>query len=184
MAEGLPGQAGRELIQPDKGIIMDAETLEYKLFQFNPIPIDEDISTDFKEIKAAGISHPFYQYASGNSDQIKFELYLNDLWFQRTKPNYTEDFIRFLYRFRPERGATRFDPPPPIIIAYGPFYRNGLVSGMQISRTRLDPSTLAAIEATVTLSIITLPAPDLSNTARNKIKNEVYATNTTLGEWY
>jgi len=141
------------IAKPIKAILMDARTLQFRRFQFNPEPLDESIQVAYQEITAPGLSHPFFQYVGGNSDEITFEIHLNDAG---EHLGYTEDFMAFLDRFRPRRN-TQFSPPPPVILSYGPYQKTGIVTSMKISRERFDSRSLRTTKATISLSIKTLP---------------------------
>ena len=59
-----------------KGYIVDVVTRESLVFQHNPDEITDDKSTDFATIKVPGMSHPRYQYVSGEARKISFKLSL------------------------------------------------------------------------------------------------------------
>jgi hypothetical protein len=158
------------MISPAKGVIMDAVTYEYLFFQFNPVPIEESLGTNFEEMNSPGMSHPFFQYVNGKADSITFDLNLNDFGFSERNDGYTENFLKFLSRFKPDRGGARFSPPPPVIIAYGTFYRTGIIQDMKITRNRFSRD-LKTIEAVVSITMATLPISSMDNTALATIAN-------------
>lgn len=132
---------------------MDGRTLEFRRFQFNPTPLEEDLSVEYKDIRGAGMSHPFFQYVGGNADEITFDINLND---KGERLGFTEEFLRFMSRFRP-KNMTQFSPPPPIILSYGTMQRTGLVTNMKITRDRFDPRSLSTTKAQISITIKTLP---------------------------
>ena len=58
------------------GYIVDVVTRESLEFQYNPDEITDEKSTDFATIKVPGMSHPRYQYVSGEARKISFKLSL------------------------------------------------------------------------------------------------------------
>ncbi len=58
------------------GYIVDVVTRESLNFQYNPDEITDEKSTDFATIKVPGMSHPRYQYVSGEARKISFKLSL------------------------------------------------------------------------------------------------------------
>jgi len=89
----------------------------------------------------------------GEADIITFTIQLDDLGMYS---GYTEEFLTFMERFKPEQTG-RFKPPPPVIIAYGTLYRKGLITSMRLKRDRFDPTSLSTIRATLDISIKSLP---------------------------
>lgn len=140
-------------LKPVKAVIMDMITQESKEFQFNPTPINEEISVFYSEITSPGLAHPLFQYVRGEADIITFTIQLDDLGMYS---GYTEEFLTFMERFKPEQTG-RFKPPPPVIIAYGTLYRKGLITSMRLKRDRFDPTSLSTIRATLDVSIKSLP---------------------------
>lgn len=146
------------LRNPPKAVIMNSKTGEYKEFQFNPTPIDEEHGVDYARITAPGLPHPFFQYVGGHEDEISFEINLDDkgMW-----KGYTHDFIKFLNKFRPTIEKHQFQSPPPLILAYGrSFIRTGILEGISVEKNRFHSDTLMVARATATLEIISLPAED------------------------
>lgn len=138
------------ITKPSKAVIMDASTKEFRKFQFNPIPIEEDINIKFEEISSPGLSHPFFQYISGNADTITFDIELDDAG---EHFGYTGDFINFMYRFRPPRNSKRFSPPPPVTLSYGTYVRTGIIMSMPITRRGFDAKTLKVTKAVIKVTI-------------------------------
>jgi len=56
------------------GYIVDVVTRESLEFQYNPDEISDEKSTDFATIKVPGMSHPRYQYVSGEARRITFKV--------------------------------------------------------------------------------------------------------------
>lgn len=56
------------------GYIVDVVTRESLEFQYNPDEITDEKSTDFAAIKVPGMSHPRYQYVSGEARRITFKV--------------------------------------------------------------------------------------------------------------
>jgi hypothetical protein len=139
---------------PIKAIIMDASTNEYREFQFNPVPVDQDININYTDVKAPGLPHPFFQYTGGEADNISFNIELDDSY---TGSKSTNSFLNFMQRFRPAKDGTQFAPPPQVIIAYGMNFYTGLVSGMKITTDQFDPQTLIPTKAVIAITIRTLP---------------------------
>jgi hypothetical protein len=151
---------------PIKGIVMDAVTLEMQYFMINPTPINEDISVSFNEAKAPGLSHPFFQYIGGEADEISFDIEIDDRIGEIAYTGgMTADFIAFMQRFRPAKSGKQFSPPPPIIVAYGQNYFEGLVTSMKVTKDRFDSDVLKPTKATISITIKSLPVDEVdSNT--------------------
>ena len=56
------------------GYLVDVVTRKKMSFQYNPDEINDEKSTDFATIKVPGMSHPRYQYVSGEARKISFKL--------------------------------------------------------------------------------------------------------------
>lgn len=56
------------------GFLVDVDTGERLIFQFNPNPIVDDKSTHYAAIRIPGMSHPRYQFVAGNARRISFRL--------------------------------------------------------------------------------------------------------------
>ena len=56
------------------GYLVDAVTRESLEFQYNPDQILDEKGSDFAAIKVPGMSHPRYQYVSGEARVIAFKL--------------------------------------------------------------------------------------------------------------
>lgn len=58
------------------GYLVDVVTRELLKFQYNPDDVTDDKSTDYAAIKVPGMSHPRYQFVSGEARKIEFRLVL------------------------------------------------------------------------------------------------------------
>lgn len=56
------------------GYLVDVVTRESLEFQYNPDDITDEKSTDFATIKIPGMSHPRYQFVSGEARKIAFTV--------------------------------------------------------------------------------------------------------------
>jgi len=56
------------------GYLVDVVTRESLAFQYNPDEITDEKSTDYATIKVPGMSHPRYQYVSGDARRITFTV--------------------------------------------------------------------------------------------------------------
>jgi hypothetical protein len=56
------------------GYLVDVVTRESLAFQYNPDDITDDKSTDYVTIKVPGMSHPRYQFVSGEARKIAFTV--------------------------------------------------------------------------------------------------------------
>jgi len=104
---------GKESI---KGYLVDAETNERLEFQYNPSAITDEKSTSYAAIKIPGMSHPRYQYVSGEPRRISFkiELFKEDvkqkaLWLQSLQ--YPE-----------HSGSMMKNAPHRVILIFGDLY--------------------------------------------------------------
>jgi len=63
-----------EDVRKTTGCLVDVVTRERLTFQYNPDEIIDEKSTDFASIKVPGMSHPRYQYVSGEARRIAFRV--------------------------------------------------------------------------------------------------------------
>ncbi len=58
------------------GFLLDVETGERLMFQFNPSEIVDDKSTAYATVRIPGMSHPRYQFVAGEPRKISFQIKL------------------------------------------------------------------------------------------------------------
>lgn len=125
---------------------------ERRRFQFNPSPVDISNKIEYEQMDAPGLGHPFYQYTKGNSDIYSFTIQLDD---KGRESGYTADFIDFINQFKPKEG--QFDPPSPVIIAYGSaFIIEGVITEVKTTINRFDPDSLFPTQADIDITIQTI----------------------------
>ncbi|MHB9038479.1 MAG: hypothetical protein ACYC64_17645 [Armatimonadota bacterium] len=61
-------------VKKTTGYLVDVVTRESLAFQYNPDEITDDKSTDYATIKVPGMSHPRYQFVSGEARKIAFTV--------------------------------------------------------------------------------------------------------------
>ena len=59
---------------PAKGCLVDSETGEEMEFQYNPSEVLDEKSAHFAAVRIPGMSHPRYQFVSGEPRKIAFRL--------------------------------------------------------------------------------------------------------------
>lgn len=64
------------MYEPEKGYLVDVETGEKLVFQFNPEALDDTKETDYATIDVPGMSHPKVQFTSGGARSVAFTLRL------------------------------------------------------------------------------------------------------------
>lgn len=122
-------------------------------FLYNPSAFQDSQSVTYNELKTAGISYPIPTYGGGNQRNVTFDIYLND----RVQSGITKVFINKLSSHLPKarKKGYQFQPPEPLIFAFGWYVKECLLADMQIEYTAFSPE-LRPIEAkvTVTLAVI------------------------------
>jgi hypothetical protein len=61
-------------VKKTTGYLVDVVTRESLAFQYNPDEIMDEKSTDYATIKVPGMSHPRYQFVSGEARKIAFTV--------------------------------------------------------------------------------------------------------------
>lgn len=143
--------------KPMKGFIMNVETGVRRPFPFNPTPLEESRMNEFVDMKSPGLNSPYFQYTGGEANVHTFTMYVNDKAKGQTFGS-TFDMLNFLRQFKPDSNE-QFNPPPPIMIAYGTGNKVilGIVENMDIKRERFSPDTLLPVSAEIQLTIKELP---------------------------
>ena len=96
--------------------IVDVETGDYLDFQYNPNDIVDDKSTSYASIKIPGMSHPRYQYVSGEPRKISFKV----MFFKGPVKKSVEWLRSLLY---PEHAGTMLkNAPHRVLFCFGDLY--------------------------------------------------------------
>jgi len=139
--------------KPVKAFVMDLRTEETYNFQFNPTPLEESNVTNFEVMESPGLATPYVQYTGGENNEHNFVIYLND---KGMHFGYTRMSLHFFERFHPKNNK-QFQPPPPILLAYGRRCIIGVVTAMEISKELFTPASLMPTKAEIDITILELP---------------------------
>jgi len=99
-----------------KGYIVDIDSGERLEFQYNPGSITDEKSTSYATIKIPGMSHPKYQYVSGEPRRIAFKIE-----FFKGPVKQKVDWLRSL-QYPEHVGSMLKNAPPRIIFIFGDLY--------------------------------------------------------------
>jgi len=120
-----------------QGGLVDVDTGERVMFDFNPDTIQDDKGTEFAEISIPGMSHPRLQFTSGGSRTLSFTVYLH---YGETVS--VPDMIRRLQSWLyPEYEAGQLDKAPAkLLLVFGDTWPDELwlLRSCNISRKRFD----------------------------------------------
>jgi hypothetical protein len=95
---------------------VDSQTRERLEFQYNPSAISDEKSTAYAVVQIPGMSHPRYQYVSGEARKIALKIEL----FKGPVKQKAEWLQSLLY---PELAGTMLkDAPHPVILVFGDLY--------------------------------------------------------------
>ena len=130
--DGSRDQASRTVAWDQKAItahLVDVETGQRLEFQHNPNDILDEKSTAYAAIKIPGLSHPRYQYVSGEPRKISFQLV-----FFKGPVKESVDWLRSL--LYPAHEGTRFKMAPhKVLFLFGDLYP-GVVCVVRQARAR------------------------------------------------
>lgn len=108
------------------GYLVDVVTREKMSFQYNPDEITDEKSTDFATIKVPGMSHPRYQYVSGEARKIVFKL----VFFKGPVKKKVAWLQSFLY---PQHAKTMLkNAPHKVLFFFGDLYTGTLCIVRQV----------------------------------------------------
>lgn len=99
-----------------KGYLIDVQTGKRLIFQLNPSEISDDKSTSYAAIKIPGMSHPRYQYVSGEARRISFKL---ELFKGQVKQQV--DWLRSL-QYPEHTGSLLTSAPHRVLLFFGSLY--------------------------------------------------------------
>ena len=99
-----------------KGYLVDADNGERLEFQYNPNDITDDKSTAYATIKIPGMSHPRYQYVSGEARRITFKIK-----FFKGEVKKQVDWLRSL-QYPEHAGSMLKNAPHKVILIFGDLY--------------------------------------------------------------
>lgn len=130
--------------------LVDTVTGERLVFQMNPNDITDDKSTNFARIPIPGMSHPRYQFVSGEARKVSFKIHL----FKGPVKDQVTWLQSLLY---PEHAGTILkNGPHRVLFVFGDLYPGflGVVTGAKVRYFDLfDRETLAPQRAEVDLSL-------------------------------
>lgn len=102
--------------------------IEDVTFQLNPTTIQEKGGAVWSEIVSPGLDNPIKQYSYGSSDELTFELYLNDK-FSNYNVKSAYDKLKVLKRGR-----------KPITFKYGMYTGKYIIKELSMSIDRVTSS--------------------------------------------
>ncbi len=131
-----------------KGYLIDADGGGELEFQFNPSEIVDEKPTNFAAVRVPGMSHPRYQYVSGEARKIVFQLkfFKGDV---RDKVAWLQSLLY------PEHAGTTLDAAPHrVILVFGELFP-GVLCILRQAKVRFhglfEPETLLPQQADVDL---------------------------------
>ena len=140
-------QAASEWPQtPIKGYLVDVDGDGQLEFQYNPSDIVDDKATNFAAIRVPGMSHPRYQYVSGEPRKILFKLQ----FFKGDVKAHVAWLQSLLY---PEHAETMLHAPPHrVVLIFGDLFP-GVLCIVRQAKVRyfglFEPETLLPQQAEV-----------------------------------
>ncbi len=99
-----------------KGYLVDVDTGERLELQHNPSAINDEKSTAYATIKVPGMSHPRYQYVSGEPHKISFKVQLF-----KGPVKEKVDWLRSL-QYPQHSGTMLKNAPHRVILIFGNLY--------------------------------------------------------------
>lgn len=124
----------------EKGYLENTANGHVLRFQYNPEEFNDDISVEYREIRSPGISYPIYQFVGGEPRTIEFTLFLDNME-NKGGTNKVRETINYLNTFLPAANrATRYNPPPELIFAFGWFVKPCILVAMPTRYTMFDRS--------------------------------------------
>lgn len=129
--------------------IINDETNERFMFQFNPTSMPYSRSAKYSDIAAPGMSYPLTQYAGGNAREFSFEAFYYDFPYSG-KINTARKFLESL--LPPEINSNEFSKPPKFTLAYGYFVKHYVLLQLDVLDERMD-SNGQPIQTKFTLTV-------------------------------
>jgi len=133
-----------------KGYLVEAETQEIFEFQYNPSTISDEKSSAYATIKIPGMSHPRYQFISGEARKIQFTL---KLFGKNVKKN--ASWLQSLQYPEYENGVLK-KTPHPVIFILGDLYPGTtcIVRSVKVIYSKLfDKESLLPLNAEVSITL-------------------------------
>lgn len=136
--------------QAINGYLVDADTGDRLEFQYNPSNISDEKSTNYAETKIPGMSHPRYQYVSGEPRRIVFKI---ELFKDSVKQKV--DWLRSL-QYPEHSGSMLRNAPHRVILIFGDLYP-GVTCIVRAVKVRyfgmFDPNNLEPQRAEVDITL-------------------------------
>ncbi len=120
-----------------QGGLVDVDTGERVMFDFNPDAIQDDKATEFAEISIPGMSHPRLQFTGGSARTLSFTVYLH-YGATDSVPDMIKRLQSWLY---PEyNGEILEKAPAKLLLVFGDTWPDELwlLRSCNISRKRFD----------------------------------------------
>lgn len=129
--------------------LINNDTKEKLVVQFNPTSIPYDRGAKFKEITSVGVSYPLTQYVGGEARSFSFDLFYYDRPYSG-KITKARKFLEGL--LPPEKNKKTFNRPPTFVMAYGYFVRTYVLTNLKVNDTILNDDGLPEM-TTFTLTV-------------------------------
>lgn len=115
--------------------IINNDTNEKLVFQFNPTSMPYGRSANYTEIKSAGMSYPLTQYTGGNAREFSFDVF----YYDRPYTGKIKKALKFLEALLPpEKNTASFKKPPSFTLAYGYFVKNYVLTQLNVNDEYLN----------------------------------------------
>ena len=118
-----------------RSYIINTETGEKMMFQFNPTNLPYSRSVRYTDITSPGMSYPLTQYAGGDARSFSVELFYFDKPYSG-KINNARLFLESL--MPPEYNDSDYVKPPVITFAWGYFVKNCVLQQLQVDDQELN----------------------------------------------
>lgn len=120
-----------------KSYIINNDTGEKMVFQYNPEKVPYSRSARYSDITAPGMSYPLTQYSGGEAREFSFELFMYDNPYSG-KIDSARQFLEEL--LPPEYNTESFTKPPTFTFAYGYFVKKCVLQQLQVNDEWMDES--------------------------------------------
>lgn len=122
--------------------LVNNDTGNKKVVQFNPTSIPYSRSAKFSEISSPGMSYPLTQYVGGEARSFDFELF----YYDKPYSGKITSMRKFLEKLLPpEKNNKTFKRPPTFTMVYGYFVRTYVLVSLEVNDTELNEDGLPVI---------------------------------------
>lgn len=118
-----------------RSYIINNDTGEKLVFQFNPTSVPYSRGAEYSEIKAPLMSYPLTQYAGGTSRSFKVELFMYD---RPSSGKIEEARLKLESYLPPEYNDPEFIKPPSLTFAFGYFVKKCVLEQLEVNDELFD----------------------------------------------